>query len=73
LVGQDLNQGFAREVCGTKINEKPSHVFQAAFPGVEGFSLRNLRNMRALIEAWPEPEITQQLVAKLLGAAISGC
>jgi predicted nuclease of restriction endonuclease-like (RecB) superfamily len=36
----------------------------AEFPGVEGFSLRNLRYMRSFVEAWPDPQILQ-LVAKL--------
>jgi predicted nuclease of restriction endonuclease-like (RecB) superfamily len=34
------------------------------FPGVEGFSLRNLRYMRSFAEAWPDPQILQQ-AAKL--------
>jgi hypothetical protein len=34
-------------------------------PGIEVFSPRNFRYMRALAEAWPEPEILQSLIAKL--------
>jgi hypothetical protein len=34
------------------------------FPGVEGFSLRNLRYMRSFAEAWPDPQILQ-LAAKI--------
>jgi predicted nuclease of restriction endonuclease-like (RecB) superfamily len=34
------------------------------FPGVEGFSLRNLRYMRSFAQAWPDPQILQ-LAAKL--------
>ena len=34
------------------------------FPGVEGFSLRNLRYMRSFAEAWPDAQILQ-LAAKL--------
>jgi predicted nuclease of restriction endonuclease-like (RecB) superfamily len=34
------------------------------FPGVEGFSLRNLRYMRSFAEAWPDPQILH-LAAKL--------
>ncbi|WP_207231901.1 DUF1016 N-terminal domain-containing protein [Edaphobacter modestus] len=44
---------------------EPARDLQAEFPGVEGFSPRNLRYMRALAEAWPEPEILQSLIAKL--------
>lgn len=35
------------------------------FPGVEGFSPRNLKYMRSLAEAWPDPEIVPQLMALL--------
>ena len=64
-IGRDLSRRFENEGWGTKINERLSRDLQAAFPGVEGFSPRNLRYMRALAEAWPEPEILQQLIAKL--------
>ena len=64
-IGHDLSRRFTEEGWGTKINEKLSNDLQSAFPGVEGFSPRNLRYMRSLAEAWPEPEIMQQLVAKL--------
>src|ERR1017187_6581951 len=64
-IGRDLSQRFAAEGWGTKINERLARDLQAEFPGVEGFSPRNFRYMRALAEAWPEPEILQQLIAKL--------
>jgi len=64
-MGRDLSERFHQEGWGTKINERLSNDLQAAFPGVEGFSARNLRYMRAFAEAWPEVEIVQQLVAKL--------
>jgi predicted nuclease of restriction endonuclease-like (RecB) superfamily len=37
----------------------------AEFPGVKGFSLRNLRYMRAFAEAWPDKEFVQQVIAQL--------
>ena len=64
-IGRDLSQRFENEGWGTKINDRLSKDLQATFPGVEGFSPRNLRYMRAFAEAWPEPEILQQLIAKL--------
>jgi predicted nuclease of restriction endonuclease-like (RecB) superfamily len=64
-IGRDLSRRFQTEGWGTKINERLAKDLQAAFPGIEGFSPRNLRYMRAFAEAWPEPEILQQLVAKL--------
>lgn len=64
-IGQDLSRRFQAEGWGTRINERLAKDLQTAFPGIEGFSPRNLRYMRALAEAWPEPEILQQLIAKL--------
>jgi predicted nuclease of restriction endonuclease-like (RecB) superfamily len=64
-IGQDLSRRFKSEGWGTKINERLAKDLQVAFPGVEGFSARNLRYMRTFAEAWPEPAVLQQLVAKL--------
>jgi predicted nuclease of restriction endonuclease-like (RecB) superfamily len=64
-IGRDLSQRFAAEKWGGQIVERLARDLQAEFPGVEGFSPRNLRYMRSLAEAWPEPEILQQLIAKL--------
>jgi predicted nuclease of restriction endonuclease-like (RecB) superfamily len=64
-IGKDIGERFGRERWGGKIVDRLAHDLQNEFPGVEGFSARNLRYMRSLAEAWPEPEILQQLVAKL--------
>jgi predicted nuclease of restriction endonuclease-like (RecB) superfamily len=45
--------------------DRLSHDLQVEFPGVEGFSPRSLKYMRALAEAWPEETIVQQLIAQL--------
>ena len=64
-IGRDLSRRFENEGWGTKINQRLADDLQAAFPGVEGFSPRNLRYMRSFAEAWPDPAILQQLIAKL--------
>ena len=64
-IGRDLSMRFANEGWGTKINDRLSKDLQATFPGVEGFSPRNLRYMRTLAEAWPDEAFVQQLIAKL--------
>ena len=64
-IGRDLSQRFAAEEWGGKIIDRLARDLQTEFPGVEGFSPRNLRYMRSLAEAWPDEEILQQLVAKL--------
>lgn len=64
-IGQDLSERFQQEGWGTRINERLARDLQASFPGIEGFSPRNLRYMRSFAEAWPDTEILQQLAAKL--------
>ena len=64
-IGRDLSQRFDREDWGGKIVDRLSKDLQAEFPGVEGFSPRSLRYMRAFAEAWPDEPILQQVAAKL--------
>jgi predicted nuclease of restriction endonuclease-like (RecB) superfamily len=64
-IGRDLSQRFAAEEWGSKIIDRLARDLRAEFPGVEGFSPRNLRYMRSLAEAWPEEAILQELIAKL--------
>jgi predicted nuclease of restriction endonuclease-like (RecB) superfamily len=59
LVRQDA------EGWGTKVIERLAKDLGVEFPGVEGFSPRNLKYMRSLAEAWPGSEIVPQLVALL--------
>jgi predicted nuclease of restriction endonuclease-like (RecB) superfamily len=64
-IGRDISSRFDTEGWGTKVIDRLAKDLGAEFPGVEGFSPRNLRYMRSFAEAWPEPEILQQLIAKL--------
>ena len=59
LVRQDA------EGWGTKVIERLAKDLGVEFPGVEGFSPRNLKYMRSLAEAWPDSAIVPQLVALL--------
>ena len=60
IVVREKAQGW-----GAKIVDRLGHDLQQRFPGVEGFSPRNLRYMRSLAEAWPDPEMLPQRVALL--------
>ena len=64
-IGREISDRFVQQGWGTKIVDRLARDLQNEFPGVEGFSPRNLRYMRSLAEAWPEREILQQLIAKL--------
>jgi len=64
-IGRDISSRFNSEGWGTKVIDRLAKDLGTEFPGVEGFSPRNLRYMRSFAEAWPEPEILQQLIAKV--------
>src|SRR5258708_31302397 len=64
-IGQEISSRFQAEKWGGKIVDRLAYDLNAEFPGAEGFSPRNLPYMRKFAEAWPDPQILQQLVAKL--------
>jgi predicted nuclease of restriction endonuclease-like (RecB) superfamily len=64
-IGRDILSRQQAEGWGTKGIERLAKDLGAEFPGVEGFSSRNLKYMRSLVEAWPEAEIVPQLLALL--------
>lgn len=53
------------ETWGTKIIDRISADFQAAFPGMRGFSSRNLKYMRTFAKECPDLQIGQQAAAQL--------
>jgi predicted nuclease of restriction endonuclease-like (RecB) superfamily len=65
-IGRDISSRFDTEGWGTKVIDRLAKDLGTEFPGVEGFSPRNLRYMRSFAEAWPDSAILQQLIAKLL-------
>ena len=50
---------------GAKVIDRLSADLRREFPDMRGFSPRNLKNMRALAEAWPDVQIVQQAVAQI--------
>jgi predicted nuclease of restriction endonuclease-like (RecB) superfamily len=62
-IGAEILLRQRAEGWGAKVIERLGRDLQARFPGVEGFSPRNLKYMRSLAEAWPDPEIVPQRVA----------
>ena len=61
-IGDEVRQRQARHGWGAKVVDRLAVDLKAAFPGVEGFSPRNLRYMRAFAEAYPDSAIVQQLL-----------
>ena len=64
-IGRDILERQRAEGWGAKIVDRLARDLGAEFPGVEGFSPRNLKYMRAFAEAWPEKEFVQQAIAQL--------
>lgn len=64
-IGREIMTRQAAEKWGAKIIERLAADLRREFPEMRGFSPRNLKYMRALVEAWPEEEFVQQVVAQL--------
>src|SRR5262249_21110731 len=63
--GRDILVRQKEHGWGAKVIDRLSQDLRREFPGVEGFSPRNLKYMRAFAQAWPEEPIVQQLVAQI--------
>ncbi len=50
---------------GAKVVDRLAHDLRASFPEMQGFSVRNLKYMRAFAQCWPDIEFVQQLLHKL--------
>jgi len=64
-IGREILLRQETEGWGAKVIDRLGRDLQARFPGVEGFSPRNLKYMRTLAEVWPDPSIVPQRVALL--------
>lgn len=64
-LGRDILDRQGAEGWGAKVIDRLADDLRRAFPEMTGLSGRNLRYMRAFAEAWPNPEMVQQLVARL--------
>ena len=64
-VGRDIIERQTRDGWGSKVIDRLAHDLRTEFPEMRGFSLRNLKYMRAFATAWPDAEIVQQAAAQL--------
>jgi predicted nuclease of restriction endonuclease-like (RecB) superfamily len=64
-IGREILVRQQTEGWGARVIDRLGADLQKEFPGVEGYSPRNLKYMRSLAEAWPDAEIVPQLVALL--------
>ncbi|CAG9257195.1 putative nuclease YhcG [Paraburkholderia unamae] len=64
-IGSDILQRQQTQGWGAGVVDQLARDLKAAFPDMRGFSPRNLKYMRALAQAWPDPEFVQQPAAQL--------
>jgi predicted nuclease of restriction endonuclease-like (RecB) superfamily len=64
-IGQDILARQQAQGWGAKVIDRLARDLSAAFPGMKGFSPRNLKYMRAFAEAWPDGVIVQEVLAQL--------
>ncbi|OWK38950.1 PDDEXK nuclease domain-containing protein [Fimbriiglobus ruber] len=64
-IGRDILTRQEAEGWGAKVIDRLGRDLQAEFPGVAGFSPRNLKYMRAFAEAWTDEAIVQRVVAQI--------
>ncbi len=63
-IGQAILDRQALLGWGKSVVEQLSRDLQSGLPGVQGFSARNLWDMRRFYEAYSQPEVLRQLVAQ---------
>ena len=61
-IGSEVRQRQSKHGWGARVVDRLAADLKAAFPGIEGFSSRNLKYMRAFAEAYPDVAIVQQLL-----------
>lgn len=64
-IGRDILERQAEQGWGSKVIDRLGRDLREAFPEMKGFSVRNLKYMRAFAEAWPDAEFVQQTAAQL--------
>jgi len=64
-IGNDILRRQESEGWGASVIDRLSTDLKEEFPEMDGFSPRNLGNMKRFAITWPDPQILQQPVAKL--------
>jgi predicted nuclease of restriction endonuclease-like (RecB) superfamily len=64
-IGRDILTRQQQQGWGAKVIDRLARDLRRAFPGVKGFSPRNLKYMRALAETYPDGQFVQQVVAQI--------
>ena len=64
-IGKSILKKQDEEGWGAKVIDRLSADLSKEFPGMKGFSSRNLKYMRAFASAWPRKSIVQEVLAQI--------
>ena len=64
-IGNAILERQDRQGWGAKVIDRLSQDLRSAFPEMQGFSVRNLKYMRAFALGWPDLQFVQQVLHKL--------
>jgi predicted nuclease of restriction endonuclease-like (RecB) superfamily len=64
-IGRMILERQERAGWGARVIDRLAHDLRDAFPGMKGFSPRNLKYMRAFAAAWLDPKIVQEVLAQI--------
>lgn len=64
-IGRAIVQQQQQQGWGAKVIDRLANDLRRTFPSMKGLASRNLRYMKAFAEAYPDPEIVQQVVAMI--------
>jgi predicted nuclease of restriction endonuclease-like (RecB) superfamily len=71
-IGEAILHKQQAQAWGEAVVERIARDLRAAFPGTQGFSARNVWDMRRMVEAYSEPGFLRQLVAESSKSKNSG-
>lgn len=64
-IGKSILARQDQQGWGARVVDRLARDLRENFPGMQGFSVRNLKYMRAFAQNWPDLEFVQQLLHKL--------
>ncbi len=64
-IGREILERQRQQGWGAKVIDRLATDLRHAFPELKGFSARNLKYMRALAEAFPDPHFVQEVLAQI--------
>jgi len=64
-IGRAILERQKEQGWGTKVIDRLSKDLHAMFPEMKGFSLRNLKYMRAFAAAYPDGQFVQEVLAQI--------